>query len=162
MKNQTPTLADGSDTQEIAELLNIELTILLSTEQSLRTALQWMTRTRGNGHKLSTLRFHTWSFERHLTRIHALADHGGYLHRITDANPHLSSRVDGLKKEQTVLRDALEAIVMRLEFVSRDDAEAFAEVCKDLERLLDDLRRHGQQECELLQHSLMQEQGGSG
>ena len=162
MDNLDPTTSDAVEAREIARQADVELAILLGTEQSLRFALQWMTRDRGNSRKLSTLRFHTWSFERHLTRIQALADHGGYLHRITDVNPHLAGDVEELRNKRARLRADLEAIIVRLELVSRDDAGPFGQLCADLERLLDDLKTHGQKECELLQHSFTQEQGGSG
>jgi hypothetical protein len=162
MKNCEPTPNNVAESQEIAEQAEVELAILLGIEQSLRIALQWMTRGRGNSHKLSTLRFHTWSFERHLTRIQVLADHGGYLHIITDADPHSADEVRALRNERADLHANLERIIVRLDHVSRDDAAGFRQICADLERFLDDLRAHGEKERELLQQSFTQEEGGSG
>jgi len=51
---------------------------------------------------------------------------------------------------------------MRLEYVSPDEAVALGEACADLERFLDEQRAHGHRECELLQRSFAQEEGGSG
>jgi hypothetical protein len=124
--------------------------------------LQRMTRGRGNSHKLSTLHFQTWSFERHLARIQVLADHGGYMHLITDAHPHLAEEVETLRNGREELHSNLQKIIVRLERVSRDDAGGFGKICAELERFLDDLRAHGQKERELLQHSFTQEEGGSG
>ncbi|MHC4091903.1 MAG: hypothetical protein ACYSUQ_06715 [Planctomycetota bacterium] len=162
MKNSEPTAHYTTAAQEIARQAEVELAILLGIEQSLRIALQWMTRGRGNSHKLSTLRFHTWSFERHLTRIQILADHGGYMHLITDANPHLAGEVGALENERAELHANLQRLIVRLDHVSRDDAGGFGQICADLERFLDDLRTHGQKESELLQHSVTQGEGGSG
>ena len=162
MENREPRASDPTEGQEIARQAEVELAILLGIEQSLRIALQWMTRGRGNSHKLSTLRFHTWSFERHLTRIQVLADHGGYLHIITDADPHSADEVRALRNERADLHANLERIIVRLDHVSRDDAAGFRQICADLERFLDDLRAHGQKESELLQRSFTQEEGGSG
>jgi hypothetical protein len=162
MNKDEPPTAGPDEAVEIARQAEVELAILLGVEQSLRIALQWMTRGRGNNHKLSTLRFHTWSFEHHLTRIQMLADHGGYLHRITDAKPHLAGEVASLASERAELRANLEKVMVRLDHVSRDDAGEFRQVCTDLERFLDDLRAHGQRESELLQRSFSQEEGGSG
>ena len=162
MQYPEPTAYNTADAQEIARQADVELAILLGIEQSLRIALQWMTRGRGNSHKLSTLRFHTWSFERHLTRIQVLADHGGYMHLITDANPHLAGEVGALRNERAELHANLERTIVRLDHVSRDDAGGFGQICADLERFLDDLRAHGEKERELLQHSFTQEEGGSG
>jgi hypothetical protein len=161
MQHNKQKAHNAAEAQEIARQAEVELAILLGIEQSLRIALQWMTRGRGNSHKLSTLRFHTWSFERHLTRIQVLADHGGYMHLITDANPHLAGGVEVLRKEREELHSHLKGIIVRLDHVSRDDAVGFGQICADLERFLDYLRTHGERERELIQHSLIQEEGGS-
>jgi hypothetical protein len=162
MKSSEPTASDATEAQEIARQAEVELAILLGIEESLRIALQWMTRGRGNSHKLSTLRFHAWSFERHLARIKALADYGGYMHVITDARPQLAGEVATLRNERAELHASLQAIIVRLDHVSRDDAVEFGQVCADLERFLDALRRHGQKESELLQRSFTQGEGGPG
>ena len=162
MKNSEPTASDAAEAQEIARQAEVELAILLGIEETLRIALQWMTRGRGNSHKLSTLRFQTWSFERHLTRIKVLADHGGYMHLIADVHPHWTGKVETLRRERADLHANLEGIIVRLDRVSRDDAGEFGQICADLERLLDDLRAHGQEERELLQHAFVREEGGEG
>jgi hypothetical protein len=155
-------LESRAEARMIAEQAQVELAILLGIEQSLRIALQWMTRDRGNGHKLATLRFAARSFERHLNRTRVLADHGGYMHRITDANPHLSGEVQGLDEVRAVLQTNFERILLQLEYVSADDPAPLGELCSDMERYLADLEKHSQKEMRLLQHSFAQEQGGSG
>ena len=162
MQGPELTAYDAAEAQEIARQAEVEIAILLGIEQSLRIALQWMTRGRGNSHKLSTLRFHTWGFERHLTRIQVLSDHGGYMHLVTEANPHLAGEVETLRNGREELHSNLERIIVRLERVSRDDADEFGKICAELERLLDNLRAHGEKERELLQHSFIQEEGGTG
>jgi len=161
MQHREPTAYNAAESQEIVRQADVELAILLGIEQSLRIALQWMTRDRGNSHKLSTLRFAARSFERHLTRTRVLADHGGYMHSITDANPHLASKVRALRDVRGELQANFERIILRLEYVSPDDAAAFGKVCAELEYYLEQLKTHGQKERELLQHSFTQEQGGS-
>ncbi|MBN1511782.1 MAG: hypothetical protein JXB13_07190 [Phycisphaerae bacterium] len=162
MTNSEPTPPDTTEAREIAKQAEVEIAILLGIEETLRIALQWMTRGRGNAHKLSTLRFHAWSFERHLTRIQVLADHGGYLHLITNADPHLAGEVGALRDERARLHAALESIIIRLDRVSRDDAGEFGQLCADLERFLDALRTHGRKERALLQGSFTQEEAESG
>jgi hypothetical protein len=162
VRHPEPTAYNTDDALEIARQADVELAILLGIEESLRIALQWMTRGRGNSHKLSTLRFQTWSFERHLTRIQVLADHGGYMHLTTDAHPHLADEVEALRNERAQLHSNLQRIIVRLDHVSRDDAGGFGQICADVEGFLDDLRTHGQKERELLQHAFTPERGGSG
>lgn len=162
MSSEKTTSRSVAELREIAEQANVELAILLSIEESLRLALQWMMRDHGNSRKLSTLRFHTSFFERQLARVHVMADHGGYMNLITDANPHLAGEVAALRSERTDLHGDLEKVIIRLEYVSPDDSVTLGKVCADLERFLDAQRAHGQRECELLQHSFAQEEGGSG
>jgi len=153
MKNGEPVPQDPTDAREIARQADVEIGILLGIETTLRIALQWMTRGRGNSHKLSTLRFQTWSFQRQLTRIQVLADHGGYMHLITEVRPQLAGEVKTLKDERERLHSDLERIIVRLDRVSRDDAAGFEGICGDLERFLDELRAHGERERELLRRS---------
>ena len=161
MKNSEPIAYNAAEAQEVARQADVELAVLLGIERSLRIALQWVTRGRGNRHKLSTLHFQAWSFERHLARIQVLADHGGYMHLITDAHPHLAGEVEALRNEREELHSDLGRIILRLDHVSTDDAAGFGKTCADLERFLDDLRAHGERERELLQRSFAQEEGES-
>ena len=162
MKNSEPTAHNATEAREIARQAEVELAILLGIEQTLRIALQRMTQDGGNSHMLSTLRFGAESLERHLARTRVLADHGGYMHSITDANPHLASEVRVLRDAREELQVNFDRIILGLEYVSPDDGAAFGEVCAELEGFLDSLRTHGQKESELLQHSFTQEEGGSG
>jgi hypothetical protein len=161
MDNPEPTAYDRAESEAIAKQIQIELRLLRSIERSLRTTLQWMTRERGNNRKLSTLRSVTRSFERQLARARALADQPGYMRLITDATPDLADEVQDLRKAREALQTGFEGIVLRLEYVSPDDAEAFQGVCAELERYLDDLNAHGQKELKLLQRSCRQDRGRS-
>jgi hypothetical protein len=80
---------------------------------------------------------------------------------ITDATPDLADEVQDLRKAREALQTGFEGIVLRLEYVSPDDAEAFQGVCAELERYLDDLNAHGQKELKLLQRSCRQDRGRS-
>ncbi len=162
MTNGNPGIGTAAHVREIAKQAEVELAILLGVEQSLRLALQWMTRDRGNSHKLSTLRFAARSFERHLVRTRVLADVGGYMHLITDADPHLAGEVSVLREVRKELQANFERIILQLEYVSADDAVSLGQVCSEMERYLADLEKHGQKEMRLLQHSFAQDEGGSG
>lgn len=162
MTKNDPATLNTVEAREIAKQVEVEFAILLSVEHSLRLALQWMTRDRGNGHKLSTLRFVARSFERHLTRTRILADHRGYMHFVTDANPHLTGDVETLSDARKELQADFERIILRLEYVSPNDAAEFEIVCAELECYLDRLKAFSQQEIDLIQHSFIQEEGGEG
>lgn len=153
MEYLEPTAHNIAESQEIAQQIEVELALLLSIEQSFQIALQWMTRGRGNSRKLSTLRFVARSFERQLTRTRTLADHGGYLHLITDTEPHLSDEVRSLGLAREQLQAAFERIIVRLELVSPNDASGFEKVCTELSQYLEALKAHGANEMDLLQRA---------
>jgi hypothetical protein len=161
MDNPEPTAHDRAESEEIAKQIEIELRLLLNIERSLRTTLQWMTRERGNNRKLSTLRSVARSFERQLTRTRVLADQPGYMHLVTAAAPDLTGEVQDLRKAREALQTGFEDIVLRLEYVSPDDGEAFQGVCAKLERYLDNLNAHGRRELKLLQRSYRDDRGRS-
>lgn len=148
--------------REVVEQSGVELAVLLGIEKALRIALHWKPRGRMNIYKVSTLRFHASSFDRHLTRIVAMADHGGYLRLVTDANPHMVGEVTKLRDVLQELRVDLERIIVRLDYMLPNDDVGLGQICNDLEALLDDLRTHGEQKSDLLQHSFAQEEGGEG
>jgi hypothetical protein len=162
MKYHEPTAYSIEATQEIAEQMEVELALLMGIEQAFRCELQWMKRDPGNGRKLSTLRFVSESFERQLTRTRVVADHGGYMHLITDAKPCLASEVKSLRNAREELQSDFERIIVRFERVSFDDSAGFRKICAELERYLDHLKVHGQKETELLQRSVNQKEGGTG
>lgn len=162
MKYPEPTAYNIAESQEIAKQMEVELALLLSIEQSFRIVLQWMTRDRGNSRKLSTLRFVARSFERQLTRTRVLADHGGYMHVITDTEPHLASEVKALRNVREELQVNFERIIVRLEYVSPDDAAGFAKACAEVEHYLVDLKAHGEKEMQLLQRAFKQKEGRTG
>jgi len=153
MNDDRPTALEGADSQEIADQLEVEIALLLGTEQSLRLVLQWMTRDRGNSRKLSTLRSAARSFERQLSRTRMLADYGGYLRLVNDSAPQLAAEVRRLSETREALQTAFEQLILRLEYVSPDDAAGFSELCAALEEYLANLRTHGQRETELLQRA---------
>ncbi len=161
MEVSTSVILAG-EAREIAKQAEVELAILLGIEQSLRTALRWQPRGMGGGRKLSTVRFAALSFERHLTRTRILADHGGYMHAITDLHPHLASEVRGLSEVRAGLQADFERMFLQLEFVSPEDAPTYNKLYADLEGYLVDLEKFGQKEMGLLQHSFSQDVGGSG
>lgn len=152
----------GTDFNEIAKQAEVELALLLNIEQALRIVLDWKTEDRGHIRKLSTLRFVTGSFERHLTRIRVVSEYGGYMHRVTDVKPQLAGAVLGLKKVRDGLQADLERMVVALEHVSPNDAAGFEGICAEYERYFEALKTHGRQEMELLQQLFGQEDGGSG
>lgn len=162
MNNKDASHHDKIDAAAIAEQAKVELDVLLGIEKALRVAIDWEVKEGSPAHKLSTLRFLTDSFERHLTRITVRADQGGYMHRITDAKPHLTNDVLALRDTLRGFRTDLERIVMRLDYIAPGDEGGIREICMDFKSVLDGLSSHGQKKSDLAQHAYAQEEGGEG
>lgn len=156
------TTCATTDTHEIAKQIQVELSLLVNIEKALRIALDWKTEDRGIIRKLSTLRFVTRSFERHLTRLRVISEYGGYMHLVTDTKPHLASEVQALKETRNDLQAELERMIVALEHVFPNDTSEFKRICREYDRYLEALKSHGEQELELFHRSFLQEDGGSG
>ncbi len=151
-----------TESREVAKQIEVELALLLNIEQAFRVALDWKTNDGENNRKLSTLRFVTRSFERHLARIRMLSDYGGYMVLVTDMKPQLASAVRSLKLLRDNLQAHLDELMFRLEHVSANETAKFDELCKELEHYLEDLSAHGAKEMELLQRGFADVEGGAG
>lgn len=152
----------SSDVNEIAKQFQVELALLVNIEESLRIVLDWKTGDRGIVRKLSTLRFVTRSFERHLIRLRALSEYGGYMDLVTDIKPNLANEVLQLRKAGVGLQADMERMIVALELVSPSNIAGFNAICTEYESYLEALKAHGMTELELYQRALIQEEGGSG
>ena len=162
MEYHEPTASNLGEAEEISKQIAVEVALLINIEQAFRIALDWKTDHRGNIRKLSTLRFVARSFERHLTRVRALSEYGGYMHLVTDMKPQLSRDVQKLKELRDDLQAHLERMMLRMEHLSPADASAFEGLCAELEDYLKDLGSHAEREMDLLQRCFAEEEGGSG
>ena len=151
----------SSDADEIAKQFQVELALLVNFERSLRIVLDWMTGDHEIARKLSTMRFVAQSFDRHLARLRVLSEHGGYMHLVTDSMPNLANEVSVLKTVRDRLQAELEPMIIALEHLSPGDKSEFEQICVDVERYLEALNAHDQQERDLLHCSTYGEEGGS-
>jgi hypothetical protein len=112
--------------------------------------------------KLSSLQFTIKSFKRHLERVISLEENGGYMADVLDARPYLQDRIDGLSADHTRFRTRLQQLISELNEISEWEEPRFDKVCEDLRRLLNDIDLHDEREIELLQESLLFDDGGEG
>jgi hemerythrin-like domain-containing protein len=148
------------DHQAISQQLLIEYELLTHLESALRNILQWTSRGQDLSRKLSSLRFMSQAFERHLERLMTLEEHDGYMEVVVESRPTLSPQVDALRQDHDAFRRALRKIDARMERLSADDAAAISQVCDDLATLLQRVDEHSAKEVDLLQELLIQEEGG--
>ncbi|HTU25183.1 MAG TPA: hemerythrin domain-containing protein [Pirellulales bacterium] len=144
----------------ISEQMLIEHEMLSHLESALRALLQWTSRGQDLSRKLSSLRFMTESFQRHLERLMALEEDDGYMEVVRECRPEFTPQVEALRTEHDDFRRRLRRAAARLERLSSNDVEHCEQVSQELNALLEQVDAHSRKEVDLLQKSLLQEEGG--
>jgi hypothetical protein len=129
---------------------------------ALRTVLDWKPSPDDNSRKLSSLRFITQSFQRHLERLMALKEQDGYMTGAVAEKPNLAEKVKALLKDHDQFEEELHRLVLSLEHILPTDKTKFDAVCRDLEELLVKLDDHHRREAELMQEAFLRDEGGHG
>ena len=110
---------------DLAQQTQVEHGLLMLLMKGLRDTLAWKVPGDDFARKLSTLRFITQSFQRHLERVLSLEEYDGYMDLVLQASPQQGNTVDALRKEHDTFRDEARHIVHRFEHISPKDAAAF-------------------------------------
>jgi len=146
--------------QDIAQQTQIEHDLLSHVMQGLRISTAWKVPGQDASRKLSTVRFVTQSFQRHLERLLALEEFDGYMDMVSGCAAHLKRATIVLRAEHDSFRTEARRIVQHLERLSVSDLAALDNVCADLLVLLGQIETHNSKEIALLQESFSQEEGG--
>src|SRR5690242_20004510 len=99
--------------KEIAEQTRVENGMLKYLVEGLRMGLAWKVHGPDFSRKLSTLRFITQSFQRHLEHMMSLEETNGYMDMVLTCAPQLGRSVDALRKDHEWFRSSLGGIVNR-------------------------------------------------
>ena len=153
-----PTAQDKSVISSAA----MEHAVLEHIKQAMRVTLNWQAPEVSLPRKISSLQFTIKSLQRHLERVMAIEEDGGYMAVVQDAKPHLQDRLESLAGDHESFRRRLKRMLPELNALNEWEESSFKRVCNDLQQLLDDIDRHDKQEVELLQQSLVEEEGGQG
>ncbi len=148
------------DHQAISQQMLIEYDLLAHLQSALRNILQWASHGQDLPRKLSSLRFMTQAFQRHLERLMTLEEHDGYMEVVKESRPTFSPQVDALRAEHDSFRRELRRVTARLERLTPEEPQPISQVSTELESLLSRVEVHGRKEVDLLQESLVQEDGG--
>src|SRR5215831_1572861 len=103
------------DRQDIAEQIRFEQELLRHVMEGLRLSTTWQVRGPDASRKLSSLRFVTSSFQRHLERLLALEEDDGFLDREVAGAPHLGRAEAALRAEHDGFRREARRVVQQLE-----------------------------------------------
>ena len=141
---------------------SMEHAVLEHIKQAMRVTLDWQAPEVSLPRKINSLQFTIKSLQRHLERIMSIEEEGGYMSIVHDCKPHLQERLECLSGDHASFRAALARLQPELDALSEWEEDRFRQICNDIRQLLDDIDTHDQQEVELLQESLMDEEGGQG
>jgi hypothetical protein len=131
-------------------------------KQALLVTLNWQAPSVSMPRKVSSLQFTIKSFQRHLDRVISIEDEGGYMADVLDAKPYMQDRIDQLTGDHSRFRERLQKLIPELNDIKEWEEPRFAQVCEDLRSLIADIDRHNEQEVELLQESMLVDDGGEG
>jgi Hemerythrin HHE cation binding domain len=153
-----PTLRDTSTISTAC----MEHQILHHIKQAMRVTLDWQAPVVSMPRKLSSLQFTIKSFQRHLERVITVEEGGGYMADVLDARPYFQDRIEQLASDHARFRARLQKLLPQLNDISEWEEPRFNEVCNELRALLNDVDQHDAQEIELLQESMLFDDGGEG
>jgi hypothetical protein len=140
----------------------MEHQVLEHIKQALRVTISWQAPAVSMPRKLSSLQFTINSFQRHFERVISIEEEGGYMADVLDAKPYFQERIDLLAGDHARFRERLRMLIPQLNQINEWEEPRFDQVCGELRTLLDDVDRHDKREIELLQESLLLDDGGEG
>jgi hypothetical protein len=150
------------DRHDIADQIRVEQELLRHVMEGLRLSTTWQVRGPDASRKLSTLRFVTESFQRHLERLLALEEDDGFLDMELVRAPRLARATAALRAEHDGFRSEARRVVQRLEPLPATDPLTLEEVGGVLVALLDRNEGHNRKEMALLLEALGRDEGGEG
>jgi len=148
--------------QDVSQQTQVEHEMLRLIMEGLRITVGWQMPGPNASRKLSTLRFNTQSFQRHLEHLLTLEEYDGYMDLVPTIAPRLSRAKDALRAEHDAFRKEARQMVQRLEALSATEPAALGQAGDDLLLLLRNIEEHSRKEIALLQEAFTRMDGGEG
>ncbi len=145
-----------------ASMACMEQQIFDHIKQAVLVTLNWQAPAVSMPRKLSSLQFTIKSFQRHFDRVVSIENEGGYMTDVVEAKPYMEERIEHLSQDHVRFRDRLRKLMLELDEIKEWDEPRFERVCDDLRSLIAEIDHHNEQEVELLQESILVDDGGEG
>ena len=152
----------GTDARAQAQASCMEHQILDHVKSALRVTLDWKAPSIALSRKMSSVQFTTKSFARHLLRMMDLEESDGYMIIVREQKPHLEHRVKKLERQHAQFRQYLDELKPEIASMAALPDDQFEYVCSRVVELLDRVDQHDLEEIELLQETLLCDEGGEG
>ena len=140
----------------------LESQALEHVTRALEVMLGWTVEGDGYARKLSSVRFFTELYQRHLERLFALEEVDGYMESVARQTPELAGQVDRLKAEHEQFRTALRKSMVRIDLASPLHLNEFDATCQELRTTVNAVLEHLRLESDLLVESFNRDTGGEG
>jgi len=140
----------------------MEHQILDHVKQALRVTLDWDVPSVGLPRKLSSVQFTLKSFLRHLERLMDYEEQDGYMVVVAELKPNMQNRIEHLEHDHAQFRQMMGHLLPEVEEITEYQSDRFEEVCLKIADLLILVDRHDAEEIELLQETLLCDEGGEG
>jgi len=149
--------------ESIAKKCRAENKAVQRVKEALRVTLNWKAPSVGMPRKLESVLFIVRALKRHLERMLALEEDGGYLADVVaEERPDLRDQADRLLGDHEEFRKALDTLVPLVERLRPADEARFNALCNEIGLLLERIGVHDQKEADLLLEALWQDEGGEG
>jgi len=150
------------DTRSEGNAAWMEHQILDYVKQALRVALDWQAPSVGMPRKMSSVRFTLESFLRHLERLMDLEEQDGYMVVVSELKPNMQHRIEQLERDHDQFREQSDRLLLEMEEISEYQSELFDQACCKIADFLAHVDRHDKKEIQLLQETLLCDEGGEG
>jgi hypothetical protein len=160
MKLHAGREVDHMNQELLIEQTKVESQALEHITRALEVMIGWAVDGTGLSRKLSSVRFFTELYQRHLERLFALEEIDGYMESIIRFNPELANRVDDLKREHEQLRAAVRKIVVRLDLATPAKLAEFDATCFEVRATINQVLEHLRREQDLLVEAFQYDTGG--
>jgi hypothetical protein len=150
------------DRLDIADQTRYEQELLRHAMEGLRLTTTWQLRGPDASRKLATLRFGMGSFKRHLERVLALEEDGGFMDRVLACSPRLARTTKTLRAEHDAFRAEARRILQELDGLSATELSALERIDGELLALLGRIEAHNRKEFVLVQEAFERDEGGEG
>jgi hypothetical protein len=138
----------------------VESQALEHTTRALETTIEWAVDGADYFQKLSSVRFFTELYQRHLERLFALEEVDGYMESVARLNPGLRIQVNDLQQQHEQFRTAIRKIMIRLDLAAPNHFTEIEATCRELRRIISRILEHIRRERELLVESVQPDSGG--
>lgn len=140
----------------------MEHQILDHVKKALRVTIEWDAPVVSTRRKLSSVKFTLKSFQRHLERLMSIEEEDGYMSVVAESKPNMQYRIDRLAHDHDRFRRRVREIIPELESLTDWQQLEFDVMCEEIRSLLEEVDRHDEEEVNLLQDTLLSDEGGEG